>query len=279
MRHVAEESLALLADLAQSLTQPFDLPPECLQVGRAPDPDGIRELAVPELAYGLVDGPDRPAEQQCENERETEADRHQRGRLPEKPGARPFGVSLEPDELAVDLSAREHGQLPTDERQWPEGIQRGRHLEAIRRAQPRGDGIRLPAQFGDQALSRGVARQPLERREDGVHAAAVLVEYAEQLGSGQQLVQACAALHGGNLAHESLCITRGRHAVQHQPLARRRQARDVEGGADHACEEWHRHEGESEQDQAAERTGSRRSHELIPKAGSHGPAGCAEAGA
>ena len=60
MGHVPQEPLPFLDDLQQAPAQPFDLTSQGLEISRALDPDRVGELPVAELAYRLVDVPDRP---------------------------------------------------------------------------------------------------------------------------------------------------------------------------------------------------------------------------
>ena len=264
---MAQESLALFAHLEQPLPQPFDLPAQRLEVGGAFHLDRLGKLAMAELADGVVDVPDGPPEEQGEYEGETETDRHQGSRLPQQAPARPLRVVLKADQLAVDLATREHGELAAGLRQRSKAAQRRGDVGALGRFESGRDGRGLAPQFVDQAAPARVARQAFQRGEDRVHAPPVLVEYVQQLGASEQLEEARAALHGRDLSHDRLRITRGLHAMQDQPLARRGQARDVEGRADHARQQRHGNERESEQDQAAERTRSRESHGRILAAG------------
>src|SRR5512145_1771460 len=121
---MAQESLAVLRDLDQPPAQPFELPAERLEIGGAADRDRLCELAVAELADRIVDVADRATEEQGDDERHTEADRHERRRLPQQSLPCVIGIGLQAYELPVDLAAREHGKLAAAARQWPELAQR-----------------------------------------------------------------------------------------------------------------------------------------------------------
>ena len=174
-----------------------------------------------------------------------------------------FGVLLQSYQLAVDLPARQHGQLAPDLRKEGEVAQRRRHLETVIGAESGRHSRGLAPQLGDQPRAGTVTGQRLEGIEHRFHPPAVLAEHVQELGAAEELVQPCAALHCCDLSHDRLRVARRLDPVQHEPLARSGQARDVERSAHDAGEQRHRHERESKQDQAAERTRSCESHRVI----------------
>ena len=137
------------------------------------------------------------------------------------------------------------------------------YLETVIGAESGRHSRNLAPQLGDQPRAGTVTGQRLEGIEHRFHPPAVLAEHVQELGAAEELVQPCAALHCCDLSHDRLRVARRLDPVQHEPLARSGQAGDVERGAHDAGEQRHRHERESKQDQAAERTRSCESHRVI----------------
>ena len=111
MRHVAQEAVALLGDLAEAHAQPLELARERAQVGRALLGDGLVEASLADAADRVVDAADGPREEQREEQHQADRDRHQRGGLPEDAPARAFGLGAQRVQLAVGLPARELREL------------------------------------------------------------------------------------------------------------------------------------------------------------------------
>ena len=242
VRHVAQETVALVCELEQPLAQPLELPPQALEVVRPGDRDLVGESALAELADGAVKLPQRPADAECEHEHRDDGERQERCGLPQQALARLLGLLFQCGHFRVHLGvallgyALDHGgQLREAARQ----VRSGRGAGAGGRGHDReaDASLQYPELVERPAgIVRGLKVQLLAGGGQAFILGAVQVE---ELRVAEHVVQARRALEGCDLPEQRLAGTRAGDALNDDFRTRVGEIADLQHGGEKGDQERH----------------------------------------
>src|SRR5579862_9469483 len=255
MRHVTQEAIALLRELEQTLPQPFELPPEALEVVRAADRDGIAERAFAELADAAIQLAQRPADAEREHEHRDDRQWQQQRGLPYQPLARLERTRLQGGDLGIDLGIAllrdaldEGGELVEALGE----IRCGARAAAGRRAHDRCAGALLKLaelHQGEARIAGGETLQLLARCAQMLILRAVELE---ELGVVEYVEETGRPFEGGNLSEQRLAGARPGDALDDDLLAGFGQITDLEHRGQDRDEQRHSDQRHSEEHQSAQ---------------------------
>ena len=219
MRHVSQESIALLRKFEQPVAQPFELVAQALQIDRAVDGDLRGEIAASQFADGTIDLPQRAAQSQCEQQHHDHTSGSSRVDSRNSSRAGDVGPVLQRADVSVDLLVAKAGDAVGELSEHHEG--RGQFRGFLGRASVFMTRARIWACLSIRrdncALASAIVQLlPISATTMALSLAVVIAKCSQHAVVAEHLIEPGGTSEQRNLRVQVLRQARGLHAVRDQ---------------------------------------------------------------